>query len=605
MRSGPAIACLIIIASEVIAPRSFNPSEVRTIDTLSTHGKSNSGILLYEQIKESSQLVNAQRYPLISLSKRTRSAQTAQDSKTHLFEKLIMDSPLLSSLNPHKRLEMIFNWQKNQDKVISIYEDSRQLNEIQLQLQKKFDWIRSNPFHDAEQLSISLGIFEKSKTKISLFKQWKLSQLGQLDLYSNLKIIDSMFETHQEDKVVQKWIQEHLNEMSNFDANQMWQDFGSSFMNEITNLVSGDGQQFESLKLVDVDSDFPASNYILKTMSFLYKNEFIDLPFVRRKFQEDLILKTAVHYVISSLKSEGEDEDSMWKYYESITSHPRFPLLNDIFQVLSEMEIRNINLSFLSEKIKFFGQKLNQASLSVSIDWEKDFNYFTGLAKTFEVEEGDNPRGQIFYNGSSRYSLAPTSNSPKELKYDVARLYQLLIKISSPRTTYSQSWEKVKLFHSIVQYLHFIEIHYFYDIRFIVPRNTMRGFGNNLPETKILVLAFSRSLESFSVLASYLHFFSNHMDEDLYASHPEYIKSILEHYHNTSIEDYEDFQAAYGGFYKGVEKSDMLKYQDNEIDNHFGQGGEALKTSIDSFKLSIMARIHKYTTNQKVEKRKP
>jgi hypothetical protein len=214
------------------------------------------------------------------------------------------------------------------DEVISTYKDSREIVEIQSQIKNQFNLIKSNPFHDSRELSLLIELFETSKRKISLFKQWKLLKLGELDLYSELMILDSIFEDAQQNNFIQTFI----SESARSDPNQMWEDFGFSLMNEMKQLVTKCSQQFNSLELVDPTPDLPASKYIIKTMNFLHKNSFINQEFVRTSFQEEEFLKRVIQYIFSHLKDEGEEEDYIWKVYGLITNHPGWLLMSELFQ---------------------------------------------------------------------------------------------------------------------------------------------------------------------------------------------------------------------------------------------------------------------------------
>ncbi|KAA1079200.1 hypothetical protein PGT21_003603 [Puccinia graminis f. sp. tritici] len=453
MRSCSVYASLITIAWGVIAA-------MRPLNTFSKI-KAISSPVLHDNRKATT----SENYSLLSLSKKGNELdQASEHSRDHFLQKLAKDSPFLSSLKADKCSKMIKNWKKNWNEVISTYKDSRELVEIQSQIQNQFNLIKSNPFHDPREVSLSIELFETSKRKISLLTQWNLLKLGELDLYSELMILDSIFENSQQDNFIQKFI----NESNRSNPNQMWEEFGCSLMNEMKELVTNCSQQFNSLELVDPNPDFAASKYIIKTMNFLYKHSFINQELVRTSFQEEGFLRNVIQYILSYLKDSGEEEDYIWKVYVFITNHPCWSLMSEVFQVLSEKEIRNLNQSFLSEKVKFFGKKLNQVSLSPP--WKTGLNYFSSQGKMSKWEGVNDTQKPRYLNGKETIQIPPSFNVPKELKDDIKHLTHILIKIYGPATANSQNtWENLKLSHAIFQYLDFIERNYHVEVTREIP----------------------------------------------------------------------------------------------------------------------------------------
>jgi hypothetical protein len=258
--------------------------------------------------------------------------------------------------------------------------------------------------------------------------------------------------------------------------------------------------------------------------------------------------------------------------------------------------------------VKFFGRKLNQVSLSPP--WKTGFNYFSAQGQMLRWGCINDIQKLRYLHGKEITQMPPKFKVPKEFKDDIKQLTHILINVYGPTTANSPNiLENVKLSHAIFQYLDFIEKTYQLQVTREISGEMIKRLGMNFEKIKELVLAFSKSLESFAVISSYSKFFSDHLDEEPYKDNPTDIIAILDHYGESSHLEFQHFQGVYERFYKNNELPlHWLKYQDPEIFYMSKEGGESLKESIESCKASIIHRMSNYLKDealQKTETRNP
>ncbi|KAA1079199.1 hypothetical protein PGT21_003573 [Puccinia graminis f. sp. tritici] len=458
------------------------------------------------------------------------------------------------SIGKSAGVEMMKNWEGNRRNVVQMNKDSKEFFELHSNLQKQLDWIKDHPFHNSEQILLSIDL-QKVKSKISLLKQWKLADLGKLDSRLKSSIIDALFSSHMEDIIVQKWIQKiQTGVQVGLDADKMWEDLGESVLNEMKHFLLYYNKHFKLIEKYGPPSfgGVPAWKYVFKIIDLLHNNGFINKEIVRSIFQDSEILKEVIYYAVSCFREAGEKEEAIWGEFRSITKQFHWKFLNDSFKVLSKKEEKMINLEFLSERIHFFGQIMN--SKNPFPEWEKFSQEFKNSAGKMNLEFFHDQSRENSQDSTQCHGMNPKIDAPEEIKREIISLIWLL---NNKFNSKNLGLEVSELSYAIFDYLDFIERHYFPEIIKETSYNQFESF-DQFQEQKDTIILLSKTLESFAMEKCILNLFSSHSDHQIYHNYPDDLESLLEKHHKKSISTFSKFCEAYKKIERNNQLSDWL-----------------------------------------------
>ncbi|KAA1127763.1 hypothetical protein PGTUg99_005852 [Puccinia graminis f. sp. tritici] len=494
-----------------------------------------------------------ERHPLVVFSDKVpqRTDNSQDPYQASLFEKLIKTSPLLKSLSPRERSTIIKNWEGNKENVISLCVASKKLWELHLKMEKLCAWFET--VTSREVFSSAKKLLEQSKKHIFVIKQARLLELGQVDSYPILRLIEEPVGLFNQQGTVNlpgqqsKSLDSFHPDILRMIAGKFWQEYGQSMWREMKALSIKYASQFQGF-LTSSDPAFlwnvPARIYLFQTLNLLFKNGFINREAVRGSFHDPVLIKEVIYYAISGFKDEYKSKDDFLGDYLSITKHPYWPLLNESFNVLGRQEERMINISFLAEKIYFYS---NVNGFNTFPGWEelsKSFQsqeYIIGLESNLSSSSPTNQRRNIHSN----------LDAPKELKDDVKCLLKLVQK-SHPTTSLPFSHihnilDGSSLYFLIHAYFDLIESNYFPGL---VKEACGRMFVNyeEFERQQKLIVSYLKASESLAMTQSLADLIATNQEfKTLYITEEscDKIVLILEKFNQQASQDHSEFKETY------------------------------------------------------------
>ncbi|POW09544.1 hypothetical protein PSTT_06716, partial [Puccinia striiformis] len=229
-----------------------------------------------------------------------------------VFERLAKDLLPVKDLTPEQRSEMIRNWRADQENVVSLYKDSKELLEIHNEIRNQFEWIqknnKANRFKDFPSV---IDLVEKSQETILIFKQLKMFEMGKIDLHnSNLGMINLLLRP------------------------TAWQNFALTFVGEVKKLVVDYGQEFKNLDFTRLTDHW---YWLLLSDSFKALDEegkkTINLCFIQKRlsfFAHQFHKKIPGniddgHNFHTSFLIEDYTSDQIMKEYQEINRQQAYP----------------------------------------------------------------------------------------------------------------------------------------------------------------------------------------------------------------------------------------------------------------------------------------
>ncbi|POW21083.1 hypothetical protein PSHT_02833, partial [Puccinia striiformis] len=341
-----------------------------------------------------------------------------------VFERLAKDLLPVKDLTPEQRSEMIRNWRADQENVVSLYKDSKELLEIHNEIRNQFEWIqknnKANRFKDFPSV---IDLVEKSQETILIFKQLKMFEMGKIDLHnSNLGMINLLLrptsknEQHTETlRMIQKGMAEFRTDIcgrSEETGCRLWtriQEFG----------VDSDDDDHESFEAII------NWKYVFKIIDFLYKH--------------------VVYF--ASARFHHEIQEDAWVSFTRLTDHWYWLLLSDSFKALDEEGKKTINLCFIQKRLSFFAHQFHK-KIPGNIDDGHNFH------TSFLIEDYTSDQIMKEYQEINRQQAYP-----KRCQEYIKNLINILINTKS--ISPDQDPIKKMLNFYVYKYISFIEVELF------------------------------------------------------------------------------------------------------------------------------------------------
>ncbi|KAA1067703.1 hypothetical protein PGT21_014977 [Puccinia graminis f. sp. tritici] len=168
------------------------------------------------------------------------------------LDQLAKDLPPVLALSPYERLRIMNNWRMNQEHVIPLYKDSKDLLNIHSEIQDQLEWMKeTNQVQNKQEFSMVIDLVRKSQETISMFKQLKMFELGQVDLkIFNQGMMTFLFAENELCSQVVRHAKDGYLGLFGQISKRAWQNFAHMFLNEVKKMILDNSNQFKNLKML-------------------------------------------------------------------------------------------------------------------------------------------------------------------------------------------------------------------------------------------------------------------------------------------------------------------------------------------------------------------
>ncbi|KAH9447156.1 hypothetical protein Pst134EA_029200 [Puccinia striiformis f. sp. tritici] len=439
-----------------------------------------------------------------------------------VFERLAKDLLPVKDLTPEQRSEMIRNWRADQENVVSLYKDSKELLEIHNEIRNQFEWIqknnKANRFKDFPSV---IDLVEKSQETILIFKQLKMFEMGKIDLHnSNLGMINLLLRPTSKSQPYNDFEQkmdnllqdEQHTETLRMISKGAWQNFALAFVGEVKKLVVDYGQEFKNLEVDSDDDDDHESfeaiinwKYVFKIIDFLYKHGFINQDNVQEILREHDMVDQVIYF--ASARFHHEIQEDAWVSFTRLTDHWYWLLLSDSFKALDEEGKKTINLCFIQKRLSFFAHQFHK-KIPGNIDDGHNFH------TSFLIEDYTSDQIMKEYQEINRQQAYP-----KRCQEYIKNLINILINTKS--ISPDQDPIKKMLNFYVYKYISFIEVELFPGILKETIEKELHMKSEGLAESfKFICLA--TEVEELGHMAKTCFKYSNIEDLSVISYHQKY-----------------------------------------------------------------------------------